>query len=156
MLNRTLCLLLAALLCACSPGADRTAATAEKDAAGTAEVSKPKEEAPPVQAEELIWVYEARGNKQCEQGGGISLEDSSAKLTGNGVEVQESRCGVRTDRMYPSVCGGATGDILLHLIGRGSLDAALELGFDPADKIQYQNRACEGTGSSRKPRDRQL
>jgi len=110
----------------------------------TAEESTAKPEPPLVQAEELIWVFQARGNRQCE-GGGISLEQSNAKLTGNGVEVQESRCGTRSDRMYPAVCGGPTGDILLHLISQESLDAALELGFDPADQIQYQQRgSCPG------------
>lgn len=111
-------------------------------------------EEPAVQAEELVWVFQGRGNRQCE-GGGTSLEQSSAKLTDSGVQVQESRCGTRTDRMYPAVCGGPTGDILLHLISMDSLDAALELGFDPADQIQYQQRgSCpENGGGGSSPRD---
>lgn len=137
---RNLCLLvLVILLAACGQRADRDSAAAEKKDAESATAER---EPPAVQAEELIWVFEARGNKQCEQGSGTGLEESSAKLVSNGVEVQESRCGVRTDRTYASVCGGATGDILLHLLHRDSLDAALELGFDPADQIQYQHKAC--------------
>lgn len=108
----------------------------------------PAAEAPdtqePAVEEESIWVVEARGNRQCE-GGGISLEESSAKLSGNGVKVLESRCGVRTDRMYPSVCGGATGDILLHRVSQSHMDAALELGFDPAAQVQYSMSACPGS-----------
>lgn len=104
-------------------------------------VTATEPEQPPVRAEELIWVFQARGNRQCE-GGGTTLEQSGTRLTDNGVDVQESRCGARTDRMYPSVCGGATGDILLHLISKDSLDAALELGFDPAAQIEYKGGDC--------------
>ncbi|WP_193164582.1 hypothetical protein [Microbulbifer hainanensis] len=114
---------------------------AEKKAEQVPEVTEEPAQEPEMQAEELIWVYEARGDKQCEQGG-TTLEESSAKLTDSGVEVQESRCGVRTDRMYPSVCGGETGNILLHLISQDKLDAALEMGFDPADQVEYQNQPC--------------
>ncbi|WP_346836867.1 hypothetical protein [Microbulbifer sp. SAOS-129_SWC] len=140
---------LVAALGACGQGAEKAAQKTEPAKAG--ENHAAKEEAPAVQAEQLIWVYEARGSRQCEQGSGISLKDSSAKLTGNGVEVQESRCGVRTDRVYPSACGGPTGDILLHLISGDSLDAALELGFDPADRVEYQHRECDTGGQAKSP-----
>lgn len=89
----------------------------------------------------LVWVYRKSGRKQCESGG-MTLQQSLAKLRENGIAVQESRCGVRTDRMYPAVCGAPTGDILLHLVGMDALDAALELGFDPAEQVQYQFSAC--------------
>ncbi|MEW5249705.1 hypothetical protein [Microbulbifer discodermiae] len=102
--------------------------------------------APAVSPEQMLWVYQARGNRQCE-GGGISLEESAGKLTENGIAVQESSCGGRTDRLYPSVCGGPTGDILLHLIHRDSLDASLELGFDPVSRIEYQRRSCAPAGA---------
>ena len=114
---------------------------AEKKAEQAPEVVEEPAQEPEMPAEQLIWIYEARGDKQCEQGG-TTLEESSAKLTDSGVEVQESRCGVRTDRMYPSVCGGKTGNILLHLISQDKLDAALEMGFDPADQVEYQNQPC--------------
>ena len=134
-----LCLLVVAgLVSACGQRTDREpAAEAEAE-----RVEKPAEtEAPAVPAEQLIWVFEARGNRQCESGG-TSLEESGAKLTDNGVSIQESRCGVRTDRMYPSACGSPTGDVLLHLIDKDTLDAALELGFDPVDQIEYQHNDC--------------
>lgn len=113
--------------------------------AETTEKSEEAEEEAVVSAEELIWVYRERGNRQCE-GGGTSLDESSARLTGGGVKVHESRCGVHTDRMYAAVCGGATGDILLHLIGRDSLDVALGLGVDPADQVKYQHTSCPNSG----------
>lgn len=93
------------------------------------------------QGSQSIWVMESRGNLQCE-GGGKSLASSGAELAQNGIRVQESRCGVRTDRMYPSVCGGITGDLLLHRIPANFLDAALELGFDPARSEQYKFVDC--------------
>ncbi|GAA5523850.1 hypothetical protein Maes01_00399 [Microbulbifer aestuariivivens] len=133
---RTLCLLLAAaLLCACGPG-DKNEPAAGGDAG-----PEGKTQAPAGRPEELLWIFESRGNMQCE-GGGTTLAKSGERLSAQGVKVQESRCGVRTDRAYPSVCGGQTGDILLHLINKNSLDAALQLGFDPAQPIEYQHRDC--------------
>ncbi|WP_226702570.1 hypothetical protein [Microbulbifer elongatus] len=93
------------------------------------------------QGSSSLWVMQPRGNRQCE-GGGKSLASSGAELAQNGIKVQESRCGVRTDRMYPSVCGGATGDLLMHRIPASFLDAALELGFDPAKQGQYKLVDC--------------
>lgn len=93
------------------------------------------------QGNSSLWVMQPRGNRQCE-GGGKSLASSGAELAQNGIKVQESRCGVRTDRMYPSVCGGATGDLLMHRIPASFLDAALELGFDPAKQGQYKLVDC--------------
>ncbi|MFD1216243.1 MULTISPECIES: hypothetical protein [Microbulbifer] len=94
-----------------------------------------------VQGDSNIWVQEARGDRQCE-GGGKSLEQSGKHLAENGIKVQESRCGVRTDRMYPSVCGGATGNLLLHRIPASFLDSALQLGFDPAKTGKYEFSDC--------------
>ncbi|WP_444931792.1 hypothetical protein ACJJIF_08510 [Microbulbifer sp. SSSA002] len=90
---------------------------------------------------EMVWVYRSSGSKQCE-GGGMTLQQSLAKLRGDGVLVQESRCGVRTDRMFTAVCGAPTGDILLHSIGVDALDSALELGYNPAEKVRYQFTGC--------------
>ena len=90
---------------------------------------------------DTLWVMQARGNRQCE-GGGVTLEESRVSLQGSGISVSESRCAVRTDRMYPSVCGGATGDILVHRIPSTMLDAALELEFDPADKVPHNFTEC--------------
>ncbi|MCK7595660.1 hypothetical protein M0G74_00075 [Microbulbifer sp. CAU 1566] len=99
-----------------------------------------------VQLADTLWVMQARGSRQCE-GGGLSVEQSRGKLVQGGITVIESRCGVRKDRMYPSVCGGATGDILLHRIKTELLDAALELGFDPAGKVPYEFSSCKDRGA---------
>lgn len=144
------CLLAATLILAgCGQRADREKAAEESSAAESQ--APATEEEPAVRAEELIWVLESSGSKQCE-GGGIGPEESARKLTDSGVQVQESRCGVRTDRMYPSVCGGPTGEVLLHLIGQDSLDAALELGFDPADQVEYQHKSCPDSASGAQTR----
>lgn len=132
------CLLLAVILLnACGPKEGVESAPEEQ----VAKPEEEKEDSPPARAEQLIWVFQSRGSLQCE-GGGTTLAESRERLAGQGVTVQESRCGVRTDRMYPAVCGGKTGDILLHLIDKRSLDAALQLGFDPAQQAQYENRDC--------------
>ncbi|MFS1522658.1 hypothetical protein ACL7TT_00860 [Microbulbifer sp. 2304DJ12-6] len=89
----------------------------------------------------LVWVYRTSGRKQCE-GGGMTLQQSLARLRENNVVVQASRCGVRTDRMYPSMCGAPTGDILLHQVSMDALDAALELGYNIAEQVQYQMSEC--------------
>ena len=100
---------------------------------------------------DTLWVMQARGNRQCE-GGGVTLEQSRASLEGSGITVSESRCAVRTDRMYPSVCGGATGDILVHRIPSSMLDAALELEFDPADTVPHNFSECPpDKGAGAKP-----
>lgn len=112
---------------------DKNAADAEANSGAAAAEQK--------QSAQSLWVMQPRGNRQCE-GGGKSLESSGAELAQNGIRVQESRCGVRTDRMYPSVCGGATGDLLMHRIPASFLDAALELGYDPAKTGQYKFVDC--------------
>nr|WP_010132928.1 hypothetical protein [Microbulbifer agarilyticus] len=132
----------------CDTARDKTAASKPNDAAPSKEEKQAPATAEPQAAagtqtstDTNMWVMQARGNRQCE-GGGRSLQASSAQLVENGIKVQESRCATRTDRMYPSVCGGATGDVLIHKIPAGFLDAALELGFDPAKPGQYQFGDC--------------
>ncbi|HEY8567963.1 hypothetical protein [Microbulbifer sp.] len=113
--------------------------------------ASPQNSGPQGQVTDTLWVMESRGTRQCE-GGGLTVEQSRGKLVDSGIQVVESRCGVRTDRMYPQVCGGATGDILLHRIPSGMLDAALELGFDPVGNVSYQFSSCAPkpvTGSGR-------
>ena len=122
------------------------ASGAQQETTEGAEMSAPKTtesqpETTQTQPDSNLWVMQPRGNRQCE-GGGKSLESSGAELVQNGIKVQESRCAVRTDRMYPSVCGGATGDLLMHRIPASFLDAALELGFDPARPGQYKLVDC--------------
>lgn len=153
MLNRKilpalLVLLISIVFSACGEKAQKVTAMQEKakDGANGVQEAQPLQKSATggesaAQPQEMAWVFTERGNRQCE-GGGTSLQESATRLSSGGVAVQESRCGSRTDRMYPAVCGGLTGDILLHLISRDSLDTALELGFDPAEQIEFQRRDC--------------
>ncbi|WP_323844786.1 hypothetical protein [Microbulbifer magnicolonia] len=124
-------LLLLALVLAVGVGA--FAQRAEKQAEQAAE--------PAEEAEELIWVFRHRRIKQC-FGDDMSLDESRAKLTDIGVAVHESHCGLRTDKVFTSGCGEPSGDILLHLIRANSLDAALLVGYGPAEQIEYQKGQC--------------
>ncbi|AOS98489.1 hypothetical protein AUP74_03123 [Microbulbifer aggregans] len=139
--NTLLLMLLAVVLGVTACGPKEVEKPAREEQVATPEKPEEKEEQPPARAEELIWVFESRGSLQCE-GGGTTLAESSSRLSAEGVTIHQSRCGVRTDRMYPAVCGGKTGDIHLHLIDKRSLDAALQLGFDPAQQAQYQSKDC--------------
>ncbi|SDJ57126.1 hypothetical protein [Microbulbifer yueqingensis] len=143
-------LLAAVLLLAifgCAPREEEDTPAAEDTSADNgAAAQEEKNGLQAVPAEELIWVFRARGNRQCENGG-TTLEQSRNQLSAAGVEIQESRCGTRTDRMYASVCGGQTGDILLHLVRKTALDAALQQGYDPAGNIEYQQASCPAGGS---------
>ncbi|SHE83677.1 hypothetical protein SAMN04487965_0756 [Microbulbifer donghaiensis] len=89
----------------------------------------------------LIWVFRHSRVKQC-VGEEMSLDQSRAKLTDKGVAVHQSHCGFRTDSVYTSGCGEPSGDILLHLIRGNSLDAALEVGYGPAQQIEYRTVQC--------------
>ena len=120
---------------------------ADNPVEGPVPETEPADPGGTVQVPDTLWIMQLRGSRQCE-GGGISVEQSRGKLASNGIAVVESRCGVRTDRMYPAVCGGATGDILMHRIKSDMLDAALELGFDPVGNVPYKFSSCKLTGGS--------
>ncbi|HEU5134599.1 MAG TPA: hypothetical protein VFU13_05585 [Steroidobacteraceae bacterium] len=80
-------------------------------------------------------VFEGRQRVQCDFTGGITPQQSAMKLTTAGVDVLKSGCGAMTGVAYPAVCGGATGEILLHEIRRENLDAAERAGFIPAEEL---------------------
>ncbi|WP_193164581.1 hypothetical protein [Microbulbifer hainanensis] len=149
---RILCVLAAVvMLAACGQRADHDAgveaeSSAEQQPAETktppAKAEEPAEAGEPAEeAEVLIWVFRQRQNRQC-YGGGMSLDESRAKLSDSGVAVHESHCGLRTDNVYTAGCGKPTGDILLHLIRGNALDAALNAGYGPAEQIKYQIVEC--------------
>lgn len=75
-----------------------------------------------------LLVYADREVRQCESDG-ISPEASAQILINAGVDVINSTCGIRTGVEYPAVCGGATGDILVHEIRSVNLPDAEQLGF---------------------------
>lgn len=133
-------------ICGCAPREEEEVAPDDASAETQPAPQEEKNDMEAVPAEELIWVFRARGNRQCE-GGGTTLAQSRDQLSTAGVKIQESRCGTRTDRMYASVCGGQTGDILLHLVEKTALDTALQHGYDPAANIEYQQASCPGNGT---------
>lgn len=75
-----------------------------------------------------LLVYSDREVRQCESDG-VSLEANAQILINAGIDVIKSTCGIRTGVEYPTVCGGATGDILVHEIRSVNLSDAEQLGF---------------------------
>ena len=83
----------------------------------------------------------ADGAPQCEPA--ILLESSAQKLIDAGVDVLRSSCGVRTGVSYAAVCGGPSGDILVHEIRSVNIRDANRLGFQ---EISILVDASAGTG----------
>jgi len=81
----------------------------------------------PVTTDDLL-VYADREVRQCESDG-FSPEASAQILINAGIDVLQSTCGIRTGVEFPAVCGGATGDILVHEIRSVNLADAEQLGF---------------------------
>lgn len=88
-------------------------------------------------------VYEGRGRLQCDFTGGSTPQQSALKLTAAGIDVLRSGCGAMTGVAFPAVCGGASGEILLHEIRTVNLADAERAGFIPATELV--DRAA-GTG----------
>lgn len=79
-------------------------------------------------------VYETKGDKQCEQGG-LTLQQSSIKLMDAGITLTQSFCGKKTGFSVMTMCGGATNNILLHLIADTDIEQANAIGFQPIEKL---------------------
>jgi hypothetical protein len=88
-------------------------------------------------------VFEGRGRLQCDFTGGITPAQSAMKLTGAGVDVLRSGCGVMTGVAFAAVCGGSSGELLLHEIRQENRDTAESLGFAPAQELVSR---ASGTG----------
>lgn len=88
-------------------------------------------------------VFEGRGRLQCDFTGGITPAQSALKLTNEGVDVLRSGCGAVTGVAFAAVCGGSSGEILLHEIRHENRDTAERLGFVPAEELTNQ---ASGTG----------
>ena len=87
-------------------------------------------------------VYADRGVRQCESDG-VSLEASAQILINAGIDVIRSTCGVKTGVAYPAVCGGGTGDILVHGIRGVNIPDAEQLGFQDISTLV---NVAAGTG----------
>lgn len=96
-----------------------------------------------------VTVYEAGPVvAQCEPAA-TTLEQSAGRLDQAGIEILRSSCGVISDMGFAAVCGGATGQILLHDIRGSSLAAAQSLGFKDAATLVAD--APSGDGWERAP-----
>jgi hypothetical protein len=93
-------------------------------------------------ANQTVRVYESTGEKQCE-GGGVTLSESKVRLTNAGIDVLDSKCGIRTGVGVLAVCGGTTVNIHTHKIKTHDLEKAKGMGF--ANLSTLVNKAS-GTG----------
>ena len=87
-------------------------------------------------------VFESRQSLQCESDG-LTPEQSAQKLTNGGIDVIRSTCGNQTGVGFPAVCGGPTGEILVHEIRAVNIEDAEELGFAVVEALVDQ---ATGTG----------
>jgi len=95
-----------------------------------------------------VLIYVDRGARQCESSG-MSADESAQTLIVAGVDVLQSSCGIRTGVAYAAVCGGETGQIILHEIRAVNLPTARQLGYelastliDTASGTGYQSVDC--------------
>ncbi len=114
-LGSVVAILLAAGAAACAPVVPEQAA----QAAPTASV---------------VTVFKSRGSVQCGDRGSAP-EAMRAELERSGVTVRSASCG-SDGRMYPAVCGGATGEINLFEIDAADAARARALGFVPLAELR--------------------
>lgn len=77
-----------------------------------------------------VEIYKSDGSRQC-AGAGIEPQTMATEL--DGITIYDSRKD-QLDRMYPSVCGGATGSVNVFTIDKADLEKAQRLGFELFDK----------------------
>jgi len=85
-----------------------------------------------------LQVFKPRGSVQCGDRG-TTPELMRAELERAGVRVLSAACG-SDGRMYPAVCGGATGEINLFEIDAGDAERARALGFAPVSELRGEAR----------------
>jgi hypothetical protein len=85
-------------------------------------------------APDSITVFVSAQMRQCEEGG-VTPEQSAARLAAADVPASRSSCGVLTGMVYPAVCGAGNGRILLHDIPRAQQAVAEGLGFAEVDSL---------------------
>jgi len=89
------------------------------------------------------FVFESRQTRQCEPGTGLTLEASAAKLVDAGIDVLRSMCGRQTGVGFAAVCGGATGELVIHEIRASNVPDAEKLEFHDVETLID---AASGTG----------
>ncbi|HEU4780894.1 MAG TPA: hypothetical protein VFS58_13510 [Steroidobacteraceae bacterium] len=83
-----------------------------------------------------VVVFASRERLQCDFTGGITPQQSEQKLIREGVDVLRSGCGGMTEVAFAAVCGGASGDIVLHEIRSVNLDTAERVGFGSVAELR--------------------
>jgi hypothetical protein len=87
-------------------------------------------------------IYKYTGAEQCEPDSGVPLDVMQMELANAGIDVLCAQLG-NDGNAYPTVCGGATGDINVYLIRRVNLPDAEDLGFSSVLTLpDYRDRAC--------------
>ena len=86
-------------------------------------------------------VFEGSGSVQCGPPG-MTPQQSAQTLINGGIDVVESGCGAMTGVAFPTLCGVADGDILLHELRAANLRDAEQLGFSSVSVL----RNSEGRG----------
>ena len=86
-------------------------------------------------------VYKSTGSLQC-TGGGLTLEQLKAELTGGSLPVESASCGI--DGLgHIAVCGASDGRIGIFEIASAGVTAAQALGFAPLSDLPEATRtAC--------------
>jgi hypothetical protein len=82
-----------------------------------------------------VLVFESRQSIQCGTRG-LTTQQSAQKLINGGIDVLESHCGAVTGVGFAAVCGGDTGEILIHEIRIVNLSDAERLGFRSVGTLQ--------------------
>lgn len=85
-------------------------------------------------ASSSLQVFRPRGSVQCGDRGSAP-EVMRAELERAGVPVRRASCG-SDGRMYPAVCGGATGEINVFEIDAADAARARALGFLPLAELR--------------------
>lgn len=87
-------------------------------------------------------IYIESGARQCFPESGKSAQQTAQLLENLQIKVLESKCAAWSNRIYPTVCGGGTGKINIHLISDADLEKAQSLGFNPLTTDEYSITAC--------------
>lgn len=91
---------------------------------------------------ETVDVFISNGALQC-QDNAISVETTTSYLADAGISVLNQSCGI-INAGYPSVCGGATGQIHIYSIAENDITNAENIGFTNVSILDdgYQSVDC--------------
>lgn len=79
-----------------------------------------------------IEIYKSDGSRQCEH---TAIDPNTMAKELDGIVVYDTRKD-QLDRIYPSVCGGATGSVNVFTIDKADLEKAKALGFEVFEKVE--------------------